>query len=136
MNPLSVEKILFCKLGEGISATGKIPEESEFFKDHFPGFPVLPGVLALEMLKQTAECYLQQQEKDNPVRHFLKQIRATKFHQYLKPGDCWTSELKLTAYENHESHWEAKLFNEGKLAVSAKLVLAPSQQIRQEQSTS
>ena len=121
---LAIEKILWIKEGEGITACGRIPEDSEFFKDHFPGFPVLPGVLALEMLKQTAERYLASLPSGEGQHFFLKQIRATRFSKYLRPGDEWESRLVLTQTADGETSWDAKLFFKGEVAVSAKLTLA------------
>lgn len=146
MENLSVEKVLWIKHGQGIAAAGHIPKESEFFKDHFPDFPILPGVLALEMLKQTAECYLRAEAHqvprplavpEQPVparagdeshgRHFfLKQIRATRFSIYLKPGDKWESQLELVSEANGETHWNARLLHKGQTAVTAQLTLAES----------
>ena len=127
LSSLSIDKILWLEPGQGIKAAGRIPEKSEFFQDHFPDFPVLPGVLALEMLKQTAEAYLNAPtpQGENP-HYFLKQIRATKFSMYLKPGDEWESDLRLVSQEGCETHWAGKLFHKGKTAVSAELVLAMS----------
>ena len=124
MTVLSVEKVLWMKEGEGITACGRIPEDSKFFKDHFPGFPVLPGVLALEMLKQTAERYLASLAGGEGQHYFLKQIRATRFTKYLRPGDEWESRLMLTQSVGEETTWDAKLFYHGDVAVSAKLTLA------------
>ena len=125
MNPLALEKVLWIKPGKGIAAAGHIPAESEFFKDHFPGFPILPGVLALEMLKQTAEHYLRIGGGASPSQRFsLKQIRATKFSMYLKPGDEWESRLELVSETEGETQWDAQLFSHGRAAVTAKLTLA------------
>ena len=126
MNELMIDQVLWCKPGEGICARGTIPEKSEFFQDHFPSFPVLPGILALEMLKQTAEYYLRTVQEPHQAHFFLKQIRATKFHTYLNPGDSWESHLQLVESVGDETHWNAKLLHDGKTAVSAKLILAPS----------
>jgi 3-hydroxyacyl-[acyl-carrier-protein] dehydratase len=124
MSKLAIEKVLWVKEGEGITACGRIPEDSAFFQDHFPGFPVLPGVLALEMLKQTAERYLEALPGSEGQHYFLKQIRATRFSKYLRPGDEWESRLTLTQTAGEETSWDAKLFHLGEVAVSAKLVLA------------
>jgi len=124
MTQLAIEKILWIKEGAGVSACGRIPEDSEFFQDHFPGFPVLPGVLALEMLKQTAERYLASLPGGEGQHYFLKQIRATRFSKYLRPGDEWESRLMLMQSEGEETIWDAKLFYHGEVAVSAKLTLA------------
>ncbi|MCM8775601.1 MAG: hypothetical protein NC930_04525 [Candidatus Omnitrophica bacterium] len=111
------------KPGEGIAASGHIPEQSEFFQDHFPGFPVLPGVLALEMLKKTAEHYLSVTNAEDQGYYFLKQIRATRFLTYLKPGDEWESRLHLMSSEGNQTRWKAELFHKGKVAVTAELTL-------------
>ncbi len=124
MTTLAIEKVLWMRPGEGIAACGRIPAESEFFKDHFPDFPVLPGVLALEMLKQTAERYLACQVSGEGQHYFLKQIRATRFTKYLRPGDEWESRLMLMQSEGEDTVWDAKLFYRGEAAVSAKLTLA------------
>ncbi len=124
MNPLSLEKVLWIKRGEGIAAMGRIPQQSEFFQDHFPSFPVLPGVLALEMLKKTAEHYLQTLAETQTQHYFLKEIRATKFSIYLKPGDEWESQLELVSENQGETHWNARLMHKGQVAVTAKLTLA------------
>lgn len=124
MTTLAIDKVLWVKEGEGIAACGRIPEESEFFKDHFPGFPVLPGVLALEMLKQTAERYLESLKESAGLHFFLKQIRATRFTKYLRPGDEWESRLMLLGSQEDETTWDAKLYYHGEVAVSAKMTLA------------
>ncbi len=124
MTTLAIEKILWMKEGEGITACGRIPADSEFFKDHFPGFPVLPGVLALEMLKQTAERYLESLPESLGSHYFLKQIRATRFTKYLRPGDEWESRLRLMQSAGEETTWDAKLYYHGEVAVSAHLTLA------------
>ncbi|MBI3306537.1 MAG: hypothetical protein HYZ84_01850 [Candidatus Omnitrophica bacterium] len=123
MTAVSIEKILSITSGEGITASGRIPLESEFFQDHFPDFPILPGVLALEMLKQTAEAYLEKNNPEHTTHYFLRQIRATRFSMYLKPGDEWESHLKLMATEGNQTQWLAELLHRGKVAVSAQLTM-------------
>lgn len=124
MTRLAIEKVLWIKEKEGIATCGQIPADSEFFQDHFPAFPVLPGVLALEMLKQTAERYLEEVRHDPAQHYFLKQIRATRFTKYLRPGDEWESRLLLVSDEGEETTWDAKLYHHGEVAVSAKMTLA------------
>ena len=123
MSEFAIEKILWMDRGRGIGAQGQIPAHSEIFRDHFPAFPVLPGVLALEMLKATAEYYLREGDK-TPEKYFLKRIHGAKFHTYLKPGDVWESRLQLVSTKEGETCWKAELFHQGKLAVSAELILA------------
>ena len=122
---VAVDKVLWVKRGKGVAAQGKIPQEAEFFKDHFPGFPVLPGVLALDMLRQSAECYHRSIHENGPSKQRIKQLKAVKFSDYLRPGDEWESELALVAENSGESRWNAKLMSKGKVAVSARLTVEP-----------
>ena len=124
MSALAVSKVLAFKPGEGITTAGSIPEDGEFFKDHFPDFPILPGVLAVELLKQSAECYLNGGVLEPGRRQLLKQVRDVKFCSYLKPGAEWEAELTLTHEEAGESNWRAKLFHAGRLACSARFILS------------
>lgn len=113
---LQPEKILWNRPGEGIAASGSVPADAEFFKDHFPDFPVLPGVLSLDILKKTAEVYLGK-------KCSVSKVAQVKFSSYLKPGDGWESQLKLLARNGAESEWNAKLTHQNKTAASAKFFL-------------
>lgn len=119
---LGVEKVLWAKAGEGIAASGVIPTEEEFFKDHFPGFPILPGVLSLEMFRITADLYLRQVGFEQR-RFRITKIRGVKFSHYLKPGETWESHLSLIAQKETEFVWSAKMTHEGTIAVSARLTV-------------
>ena len=121
MTELALEKILWVR-PEAIAASGTLPVHAEFFGDHFPRFPVLPGVLALEILKRTAERYFEMSGEPG-ARLRLRSLRSVKFSNYLKPGDSWESEMKLIAADGPESDWEGRLFHEGRAAVSARMVL-------------
>ena len=113
---LKPEKILWNRPGEGIGASGFVPVNAEFFQDHFPDFPVLPGVLSLDILKNTAEVYLGK-------KCSVQKVVQVKFSSYLKPGDGWESQLKLLAQNGAESEWDAKLTYQNKTAASAKFFL-------------
>ncbi len=124
MSSLPIEKVVWLEPGRGIRATGMIPYSLEFFQDHFPAFPILPGVLSLEILKKTAESYFQKvQDAISEIRCFLKQIQQVKFSHYLKPGEKWESHLELLAQEGGQTHWNARLYHNGKTAVSARMAL-------------
>lgn len=118
MDALFDFKILEMQAGQVFSAAGRIPEQAEFFQDHFPGFPVLPGVLALEILKTGIEKCCGRKTK-------LRRVENVKFSNYLRPGSEWESRLEVNEEKNGEIVWTARLSSGGKTAVSAKLVLSP-----------
>ena len=118
------EEIIFEKIlteEKLVKASGKVLEKAEFFQDHFPDFPILPGVLAVEILKRTAEYGLKKQAENKSVA--LKSVRAVKFAKYLKPGDAWESEVSLLREEEDLSTWKGRLLKGGEQAVSARLEL-------------
>ncbi len=117
---LPVDEITRMEEGKGISAKGRIPSKAEFFQDHFPDFPVLPGVLALEILRQTAVRYLEKAAPAQARVWEIGSVRAVKFARYLKPGDAWESRLDLVSCGEKESEWKAVLLHGGETAVSAK----------------
>jgi 3-hydroxyacyl-[acyl-carrier-protein] dehydratase len=62
-----------------------------FFRDHFPGRPVLPGVLATEALVQAGRVLL----ADRDGRWVLGSARAVRFNRFLSPGQWLVAEVRL-----------------------------------------
>ncbi len=86
MRFILVDRIVELTPGERILATKYIRPDEEFFRDHFPGFPVVPGVLLTEMMAQAAGKCLDAQ---NPARGkaMLIHIRSAHFRQWVGPGN-------------------------------------------------
>lgn len=100
--------------GDSCQFEGKIPEDLELFKDHFPEFPVLPGVLSLEIMKESLEINRKQESSR------LQAIERVKFSSFLKPGDFWRSEAKLKFEDNDKKIWKVKLLSVEGVACSAE----------------
>lgn len=64
----------------------------EYLRDHFPSFPVLPGVLMLECMVQAARRLA---EPRSPGPLVLSRVRALKFGRFVKPGDSLRVEVLL-----------------------------------------
>lgn len=65
----------------------------EYLQDHFPGFPVLPGVMMVESLVQAARALLNQRGIDQ--RMVLGSVRALKYGTFVKPGETLRVEVTL-----------------------------------------
>lgn len=68
----------------------------EYLQDHFPTFPVLPGVMMIEAMVQAARRLL---ELRDPAlsRHVLGQVKALKYGAFVRPGDAMRVEVALHA---------------------------------------
>jgi 3-hydroxyacyl-[acyl-carrier-protein] dehydratase len=80
-----VDKILKLEPGKRIRAEKRIAPDEDYFRDHFPGFPVVPGVLQTEMMAQAAGKCL---DAENPGRGkaMLAKIVSASFRGWVKPG--------------------------------------------------
>ena len=74
-----IDKITEIKVGESISAIKNLSMAEEYLQDHFPGFPVIPGVLMLESMVQTSSWLMHQTTSFQYGTILLKQARALKF---------------------------------------------------------
>jgi 3-hydroxyacyl-[acyl-carrier-protein] dehydratase len=93
---LYVDRVLECVAGERIVALKNVTANEQFFVGHFPGRPVLPGVVMLEALAQTAGILTFVTAgiyPDESVKFYLAGIDKVRFRRPVLPGD----QLVLTA---------------------------------------
>jgi 3-hydroxyacyl-[acyl-carrier-protein] dehydratase len=108
---------------DGVKATaaGTIESSEAFFQDHFPAFPVVPGVLMIELLKTTAEKSLKQEAPHKLYR--LLEIRNVKYSDFLKPGEAWQAEVEKTGNSGEVTEWKGQLLKNGRPICTAKFKL-------------
>lgn len=96
----------------------------EFFQGHFPGNPVMPGVLIVEALAQTgAVAILSQPEWKGKTAYFAG-INKAKFKQKVVPGDTLVLETEIIKVKGPIGVGQATAKVNGKLACSAELTFA------------
>jgi 3-hydroxyacyl-[acyl-carrier-protein] dehydratase len=86
MRFLLVDRILALEPGQSIEAEKTLPHTEELFRDHFPGFPVVPGVLLTEMMAQTAGKCLNAQRLPRGAA-MLIEIKSARFRSWAKPDE-------------------------------------------------
>ncbi len=121
---LLVDKIIHLNLEENIIIGQKnVTFNEQFFQGHFPGAPIMPGVLILEALAQTGGILVHQKGNQEKTAVLLN-INNAKFRRPVVPGDV----LYLHACAVHLSHKggkvQAKALVNDKLAVEAEIGFA------------
>src|SRR6185436_6149715 len=81
--------------GEGIRARKMVSRNEPHFEGHFPGHPVMPGVLILEALAQAGAIYAARLTKFDPTKQviYFMSIDKAKFRKPVIPGDQLTLEV-------------------------------------------
>ena len=124
---LLVDRVLEIVKGERITALKNVTINEPFFPGHYPHHPVMPGVLVIEALAQSAAILSFQSLGDKPdsksVYYFLG-IDNARFKRPVVPGDQLILEVAITA--NRRGIWKfsgtAKV--DGKIAAEAQLMCA------------
>lgn len=123
MRFLLIKRIVAMEPGKSIEAEMSLPASEELFADHFPGFPVVPGVLLTEMMAQAAGKCLNAQRlpRGNAM---LVEIRSARFRNWVRPDE--TISLFAAIESNQEQFATARCHAAvgGRRACSAELLFA------------
>ncbi len=95
----------------------------EYLGDHFPGFPVMPGVLMLEAMTQAAAWLIRASEDFAHSMVLLKEARGVKYGQFVEPGHTLHVTVEIVDQTDRETTVKAKGMVDGRLTVQGRLVL-------------
>jgi 3-hydroxyacyl-[acyl-carrier-protein] dehydratase len=94
-----------------------------FFQGHFPGQPVMPGVLILESMAQSGGLLLLQEIPDRDQKIvYLASMNDVKFRRPVVPGDQLRVEVEIVLWKGDLCKIQAKAYVETNLAAEAKLM--------------
>ena len=105
---LLVDKVKNFKKGESATGIKNVTMNEQFFTGHFPGNPIMPGVLIVEALAQTSGVLIAKTLDAQPGEKtvLFTTINKVKFRKPVLPGD--TLELNVTIVKNKMSIWVLK----------------------------
>lgn len=81
--------------GEKIVAHKNVTINEPFFQGHFPGEPVMPGVLIIEALAQAGAILMLREEENKGKIGYLGGVNKAKFRQMVRPGDQLRLEVEM-----------------------------------------
>jgi 3-hydroxyacyl-[acyl-carrier-protein] dehydratase len=121
---LLVDRIIEVEPGKRIVGIKNVTYNEPFFPGHFPGHPIMPGVLIVEAMAQTAGVLvfssLPQGQLKTPV-YFLG-IDNVRFRKPVVPGDQLRLELEITKHRQSIWGFKGKALVDGNLVAEAELL--------------
>ena len=110
--------------GESCTAYKNVSADEYYFKVHFPGKPIMPGVLMVEALAQTGAVAILSMEENKGKNALFGGIDKLKFKKQIVPGDRLKLEVKIIKRKGPIGIGEAIATVDGKIAVKGELTFA------------
>jgi len=118
-----IDRVVGIEGGETITAVKCVTLAEEYLADHFPKFPVLPGVLMLEAMTQTGAWLVRVREDFAHSMVVLQEARNIKYADFVRPGQMLTITAQLLKQDRRHTTLKADGQVDQRVAVSARLVL-------------
>ena len=115
-----IDRIDEVKPGEFVNAIKNVTINEPYFQGHFPGQPVMPGVLSLESIAQTT-AFLMLYELDDPLKKnmFISGVDGVRFRRLIVPGDQLEINIQLKLKKLTLYKFEGTIKIDNQLAVQA-----------------
>ena len=120
-----IDKITRWDVGKGAEAMKNVALSEDFFDDHFPRRPVMPGVLIIEGMAQISGLLLEASLRDkygSDAKAVLTVLERTKFRDMVRPGDTLTYETEVISVNKSGGKVSAKALRSGKVVVTTGMV--------------
>ncbi len=118
-----LDRIVQLEPGSRITAIKALALAEEYLADHFPSFPVMPGVLMLEAMTQAGAWLIRASEDFAHSIVVLKEARNVKYSNFVAPGQTLTVTAEITSQDDRETKLKAQGTVAGEVQLNARLVL-------------
>jgi 3-hydroxyacyl-[acyl-carrier-protein] dehydratase len=118
-----IDRIVELEPGRRIVAVKALTLAEEYLADHFPRFPVMPGVLMLEAMTQAGAWLVRVSEDFAHSMVILGEAANVKYGQFVEPGQTLTVTAEIVSQNEQETKLKAMGKVDGQTTVSARLVL-------------
>lgn len=121
---LLIDEVIELIPGKSVKAKKYVKSDEEYFKGHFPGEPVMPGVLIIESLAQAGAVGVLSLEENKGKIAFFGGIKNAKFRGMVKPGDELLLELTLGEFRRNVGFGTGVCYLNDKKIVSTEISFA------------
>ncbi|MWJ32296.1 MULTISPECIES: 3-hydroxyacyl-ACP dehydratase FabZ [Saccharibacillus] len=121
---LLVDRILEVEPGKRAVGIKNVTVNEPFFAGHFPGYPVMPGVLIVEALAQVGSVAMMIVEENRGKLGFFAGIDGFRFRGQVKPGDTLQLEVEMTRFKGMIGKGHAVAKVDGKVVAEGDMMFA------------
>jgi 3-hydroxyacyl-[acyl-carrier-protein] dehydratase len=122
-----IDKITKWEVGRSAEAVKNVTLSEDFFDDHFPRRPVMPGVLMIEGMAQVSGLLLEAsllEKYGKDAKAVLTLLERTKFRDLVKPGDTLVYKTEVVAVNENGGKVSVQAMRDGEPVVTSGMVFA------------
>jgi len=124
---LLIDRVVAFEHGKRLTAIKNVTINEPFFQGHFPGHPVMPGVLIIESMAQASGVLVKlsrPHESQQPAVFYLVKVDKARFNRIVVPGDQLTLEVEHKRTMRNMSLFWCQALVDGKVAAEAEMLCA------------
>lgn len=118
-----IDRIIDVQPGKSLHAVKNLSLAEEYLADHFPGFPVMPGVLMLEALTQAGAWLLRDKDDFAHSIILLKQAKTIKYGSFVEPGRQLELKVELISDDLPNATFKGVGVIDGQEMVKGRIIL-------------
>ena len=122
-----IDKIIEWNVGSSAKAIKNVALSEDFFDDHFPRRPVMPGVLIIEGMAQLSGLLLESSLREKyaqDAKAVLTVLERTKFREVVRPGDTLTYSTEVISVNENGGKVSVKALCQNRTVVTSAMVFA------------